>query len=148
MQTQDVFFLYHCTTCVIISEARTLVSFQVVACLKDAQRYARLNAKMPSGVLLCGAPGTGKTLLGKSCAGLGALEYHVHAYQGRRAVVLFAYLQTLAILVWTMLGDRMGTCSAYAGSPLHICFARIMHRWPPRLLADVRTSMRNMLVSC
>jgi hypothetical protein len=38
---------------------------QVVACLKDAQRYARLNAKMPSGVLLCGAPGTGKTLLGQ-----------------------------------------------------------------------------------
>lgn len=39
---------------------------EVVACLKDAQRYARLNAKMPSGVLLCGAPGTGKTLLGES----------------------------------------------------------------------------------
>ncbi len=37
---------------------------EVVACLKDAQRYARLNAKMPSGVLLCGSPGTGKTLLG------------------------------------------------------------------------------------
>ena len=38
---------------------------QVVACLKDAGRYARLNARMPSGVLLTGAPGTGKTLLGK-----------------------------------------------------------------------------------
>lgn len=37
---------------------------EVVACLKDAGRYARLNARMPSGVLLTGAPGTGKTLLG------------------------------------------------------------------------------------
>ena len=42
------------------------VPVQVVACLKDAGRYARLNAKMPSGVLLTGAPGTGKTLLGET----------------------------------------------------------------------------------
>ena len=41
---------------------------EVVACLRDAGRYARLNAKMPSGVLLTGAPGTGKTLLGASLA--------------------------------------------------------------------------------
>jgi len=38
---------------------------EVVACLRDARRYARLNAKTPSGVLLTGPPGTGKTLLGK-----------------------------------------------------------------------------------
>lgn len=41
---------------------------EVVACLRDARRYARLNAKTPSGVLLTGPPGTGKTLLGKSQA--------------------------------------------------------------------------------
>ncbi len=39
---------------------------EVVACLRDARRYARLNAKTPSGVLLTGPPGTGKTLLGES----------------------------------------------------------------------------------
>ena len=43
---------------------------EVVACLRDARRYARLNAKTPSGVLLTGPPGTGKTLLGATACNL------------------------------------------------------------------------------
>ena len=42
---------------------------EVVDFLKDPQKYTRVGARIPKGVILVGPPGTGKTLLAKAVAG-------------------------------------------------------------------------------
>lgn len=51
-----------------VEEAKDEVK-EIVDFLKNPERYIRLGAKIPKGVLLVGPPGTGKTLLAKAVAG-------------------------------------------------------------------------------
>src|SRR5260370_11779507 len=48
---------------------------EVVEFLKNPQKYGRLGARVPKGVLLVGPPGTGKTLLARAVAGEAAVPF-------------------------------------------------------------------------
>ena len=49
---------------------------EVVDFLKNPQKYTRLGAKIPRGILLVGPPGTGKTLLARAVAGEAGVPFY------------------------------------------------------------------------
>jgi cell division protease FtsH len=61
---------------------------EVVDFLRNPQRYTKLGARVPHGVLLYGPPGTGKTLLARAVAGEAhAAFFHISASEFVEAIV-------------------------------------------------------------
>ena len=79
---------------------------EIVDILKQPEKCARLGARPPSGVMLVGAPGTGKTLLARAVAGeagvpfisISASEFvELYVGMGARAFAVFARKGAVAI---------------------------------------------------
>ncbi|WP_326910379.1 ATP-dependent metallopeptidase FtsH/Yme1/Tma family protein [Sedimentibacter sp. MB31-C6] len=63
---------------------------EIVDFIKKPDKYKRFNARMPKGVLLYGAPGTGKTLMAKALAGEAGVPFY--AVSGSDFVQIYAGL--------------------------------------------------------
>ncbi len=111
-----------------VDEAKTEL-YEIVDFLQHADKYVRLGAKIPKGVLLVGPPGTGKTLLAKAIAGEAGVPFF--SISGSEFIELFVGVgaarvrdlfeqakQQAPCIVFIDELDALGKSRANAGNPL------------------------------
>ena len=83
---------------------------EVVDFLKEPEKFKKIGAKIPKGVLLLGEPGTGKTLLAKAVAGEAKVPFF--SMSGSEFVEMFVGVG--ASRVRDLFGKARKKCTLYS----------------------------------
>ncbi len=90
-----------------IEEAKQEVE-EIVAFLRDPKKFTRLGGRIPKGVLLVGAPGTGKTLLARAIAGEASVPFF--SISGSDFVEMFVGVGASRVRDLFMQGKKNAPC--------------------------------------
>ncbi|MEJ5347215.1 MAG: ATP-dependent zinc metalloprotease FtsH [Desulfosoma sp.] len=81
---------------------------EIVEFLKDPKKFTRLGGRIPKGVLLVGAPGTGKTLLARAIAGEAGVPFF--SISGSDFVEMFVGVGASRVRDLFMQGKKFAPC--------------------------------------
>ena len=81
---------------------------EIVAFLRDPKKFTRLGGRIPKGVLLVGAPGTGKTLLARAIAGEAGVPFF--SISGSDFVEMFVGVGASRVRDLFMQGKKNAPC--------------------------------------
>ena len=81
---------------------------EIVNFLKEPEKFYKMGAKIPRGVLLCGEPGTGKTLIAKAIAGEAGVPFI--SMSGSEFIEMFAGLGASRVRKLFEKAEKMAPC--------------------------------------
>ena len=81
---------------------------EIVDFLKNPKKYQEMGAKVPKGILLCGKPGTGKTLIAKAVAGEAGVPFI--SMSGSEFIEMFAGLGASRVRKLFEKAKKMAPC--------------------------------------